>query len=348
MTKIITIEDLKKLIEIHGMSQFILDLISYLKTDFSNWQTFFKIPRVAAQSDNGIIELMPIWNDANFSYKYVNGHPNNPQKNLLTVIAYGALSDMQTGYPIIISEMTLLTAIRTAATSALASSYLAKENVDTMAIIGTGSQSEFQLLAHMLVRTIKKVRYFDKDPHAMQRFEKNVKDANLELIKCLSAKEAIYQADLITTATAAAGHNCVIENEWINEGTHINAIGGDSPGKTELPIDLLKRAKIVVEYFPQTEHEGEIQLFKKEERAKKVSAELWELVTSVKKIKTHDRDITIFDSVGFALEDFSTLRLVKDLSLKYKIGTEISLVPNLKDPKDLSSLIGNIFTKKKT
>ena len=99
-------------------------------------------------SSQGVIELMPICDDEYYAFKYVNGHPYNPQSNKLTVVAVGMLSQVKDGYPLMISEMTLLTALRTAGTSALAARYLAKPNSKVMAMIGTGSQSEFQVIAH--------------------------------------------------------------------------------------------------------------------------------------------------------------------------------------------------------
>lgn len=339
MTKIITIDHLQQLIEKHGLTSFFQDLLLYLKEDFSRWDKFHKIPRVAAEVPKGIIELMPIWDDRYYSYKYVNGHPTNTSSNLLTVVAFGALSSIENGYPLLLSEMTLLTGIRTAAASALASQYLIQPHTKTMAIIGTGAQSEFQALAHQIGCSIETIRYFDLDPEAMQRFHSNLQKTSLKLIPCKSVEEAIDGAYLITTATARAGHREVIKNSWIQPGVHLNGIGGDSPGKTEFSKATLERAKIVIEFFPQTEHEGEIQQFPSEERKKHVYAELWELVSGKKKGRTSKEEITLYDSVGFALEDYSVLRLVYDLAKKYHIGLELPIIPTLKDPKDLMSLL---------
>src|SRR5579885_2540776 len=253
MTKIITIPDLEKLIAKHGIEAFYRDLLRYLREDFARWDKFHKSPRVAAHVPKGVVELMPIWDDRYFSYKYVNGHPKNPATGHLTVVAFGCLSDLETGYPLILSEMTILTGIRTAATSALATDLLARPNASTMTVIGTGAQSEFQVLAHKIVRPLKTIRYFDLDPRSMHRFRNNLEKSGLELIECKSAEEAVHGSEIITTATAAPGHNEVVKDKWVLPGMHLNAIGGDSPGKTELPLELLKRAKIFVEFLPQTQ-----------------------------------------------------------------------------------------------
>lgn len=340
MTKIVTIPDLEKIIEKHGMQAFYRDLIHYLKEDFARWEKFHKIPRVAAEVSKGIIELMPIWDDRYYSYKYVNGHPKNPETGHLTVVAFGCLADIATGYPLILSEMTVLTGLRTAATAAIATECLAKPNLTTLSVIGTGAQSEFQTLAHRVVRPIDTVKYFDLDPKAMERFKKNMERTGLRLIACKSGEEAVHGSELIIVATAAKGHHEVIKDAWVKPGMHINGIGGDSPGKTELALATLKRAKIFVEFLPQTQVEGEIQRLSSQEKNQYVHGELWELITKKKKGRESQDDITLFDSVGFALEDYSTLRLIKDLSQRYHISTELPLIPALSDPKNLISLLG--------
>ncbi len=340
MTTIITIPDLEQLIAQHGFKAFYRDLLQYLKDDFKRWNEFHKVPRPAAHFPGGVIELMPIWDDQYFNYKYVNGHPNNTKSNLLTVVAFGCLSNGMSGYPLLLSEMTLLTGIRTAATSALASDLLSKPNLTSMGIIGTGAQSEFQVLAHRLIRPIDTVYYFDRDPHSMLRFHNNLERTELKLVRCSSAEETVRNTELIVTATAAPGHHEVIKDAWVKPGMHISGIGGDSPGKTELAAATLKRSKIFVEFLPQTEVEGEIQQLTPEERTQYVRGELWELITGQKKGRESPNDITLFDSVGFALEDYSILRLVLDLSRRYYIGTELPIVPQLTDPKNLISLLG--------
>jgi ornithine cyclodeaminase len=102
---------------------------------------------VASHSDVGVIELMPTSDGSVYGYKYVNGHPKNTAEGLQTVTAFGLLADVNTGYPVLLSEMTLLTALRTAATSAVVARYLGPEGANTMVLIGNGAQSEFQTMA---------------------------------------------------------------------------------------------------------------------------------------------------------------------------------------------------------
>lgn len=338
--KILSVDSLTKLLQYHGLDNFMMDLMEALKRDFNRWQSFTKMPRPAMHVPGGVLELMPICdNERYYSFKYVNCHPKNPLIGKQTVVATGQLSRIDTGYPLMFSEMTMLTALRTAVTSALASDLMARKNAHVLALIGTGAQSEFQVLALQLVRNITEARYFDTDTLAMNKFEKNMKNKGLKLIRCKNAKEAVTGADIITVCTACKAHVDVIKNKWVKAGVHINALGGDSIGKTELELSILPRSRIVVEYFDQSFVEGEIQRLSKREAKKLVCAELFELVNGSKRGRLNDGEITLFDSVGIALEDYSVLRLTYELAEKYNIGEELNITPVLKDPKNLISVI---------
>ncbi|WP_150465989.1 ornithine cyclodeaminase [Francisella sp. SYW-2] len=337
--RILSVQDMAKIVQKHGFDNFIKDLVEYTKQDFIRWQEFDKSPRYAAHVPGGVLELMPTADNKLFTYKCVNGHPANPFEGKQTVVATGQLNEIKHGYPLLISEMTVLTALRTAAATVLATDYLARKDSKTMTLIGTGAQSEFQTLAHKLIRPIKTVRYFDTDPEAMKKYANNMKDVDLEFIACDSAKDACEGADIIVVCTACKLHAIVIENDWVKEGVHISGLGGDCPGKTELDMDILFRGKVVVEYKEQSMIEGEIQNLSPQEVEQVLHAEVWEILTGKKKGRENDKEITIYDSVGFAVEDFSALRLTLDLAEKYDIGSQMDMVPPIKDPKNLFSVL---------
>ncbi|MBI2026064.1 MAG: ornithine cyclodeaminase [Candidatus Levybacteria bacterium] len=338
--KIITVESLTELLKRHGFDNYMMDLMEALKRDFKNWHSFTKMPRPAMHVPDGVLELMPICdNNRYYSFKYVNCHPKNPLIGKQTVVATGQLSQIDSGYPLMFSEMTILTALRTAANSALATDLMARKDARTLALIGTGAQSEFQVSALKLVRDIREVRYFDIDSKAMDKFEKNMEGKHLRLVRCKNTKEAIEGADIITVCTACKAHVDVIKNDWVKVGVHINALGGDTIGKTELELSILTRCRIVVEYFDQCVIEGEIQRLSKKEAKELVHAEFYELISGTKKGRETDEDITLFDSVGIALEDYSALTLTYELAEKYNIGEERNLTPVLKDPKNLISAV---------
>jgi len=334
MIRVLTVADIKQLIHKVTLRRFFLELIEQLKSDFSRWQEFDKSPRHATHYADGVIELMPISDGTYYAFKYVTGHPGNTLQRQQTVVATGQLSSALSGYPLLISEMTILTALRTAATSALASQYLAKKDAKTFGIIGTGAQSEFQTLAHHIALGVEKIFYFDTDPQAMEKFADNLCSFGIELIACKDGRAVAMQSDIVTTATAQRGHHKILRADWLHSGQHLNKIGGDCPGKTELEADLLYKTKIVVEFLEQTEVEGEIQQLKKD-FSHPIYAELWEIVSGLKKGRELSGEITLFDSVGFALEDYSVLRLVHKLADELHIGHLLEMIPNIPDPKNL-------------
>lgn len=334
--KIMSVESVGKLLARHGFDVFMTDLMVALRRDFTRWDQFTKVPRPAMHVPGGVLELMPICdNELFYTFKYVNCHPKNTDSGLQTVVATGQLSRIDTGYPLLFSEMTILTALRTAATAALATDFLARKNARILAIIGTGAQSEFQVKAMQAVRDIGEVRYFDIDSKAMNKFENNMKHESFTLVRCSSAEEAVRGADIITVCTACKANVDVVKNECVTPGVHINALGGDTVGKTELELSILGRSKIVVEYFEQSFVEGEIQRLAKDEAKNSVYAELYELFTGAKAGRVDDSEITLFDAVGIGLEDYSVLRLVYELAEKYRMGEERNFTPVMQDPKDL-------------
>ena len=334
--KVITISDIQTLVQKVGLKPFFNSVIEYLQEDFSRWDQFQFSPRYAAHYPHGVIELMPCSDEQLFSYKLVNGHPGNPLKGDLSVVALGQLIQVSNGYPVMLSEMTLLTAIRTAAVAALGAKFMARPDCGSLAIIGTGAQAEFQVVAMSCVRPIKTVYCYDLDKDAMEKFSSNLKPLGFDLVHCDSVAEAIANTHLVITATAAKTTQRIATFEQFQPGTHIHAMGGDCPGKTEIDLDMLHRARVVVEFLPQSLIEGEIQ----QGDASLVHAELWELVSGLKQGRENESEVTVFDSVGFALEDYSILRLVHVLTDKYQLGKEMDLIPELKDPKNLFSLLG--------
>lgn len=336
MTIYTDVNAVASIVERVGISSFLAQLVQFLEHDYRKWQSFDKSARTAAHSDLGVIELMPIANDQQYAFKYVNGHPENYLKQLSTVMAFGVLADVDTGYPRLLSELTLTTALRTAATSVLAAKYLAREQSKTMALIGCGAQSEFQAIAFHTLLGITEIRYFDIDPQAMTKFANNLSAFNeLALVPCDSTLAATQGADIVTTVTADKKYATIITPEMVSSGVHINGVGGDCPGKTEIAYDVLLDCEIFVEYEPQSRVEGDIQQLPLNHQV----TELWQVITNQNQGRTNDNQMTFFDSVGFALEDYSALRLLAKLAQDYQVGESIELIPNFDDPKNLFSFV---------
>ena len=317
-----------------GPEPIIAGLAEQIEQDLLHWRRFDKVARVATHSPGGVIELMPTSDGSLYAFKYVNGHPLNPSRGLQTVTAFGVLSDVDTGYPLLVSEMTVLTALRTAATSAVAARALARSNSQVHALIGTGSQAEFQALAMRTVLGIDTLRAWDTDPQALEKFERNVRALGFTVHVASSAADAVAGADIVTTCTADKANARVLDDAMVEPGVHLNAIGGDCPGKTELDPRILHRAHVIaVEYEPQTRIEGEIQQV---EGGHPVTA-LWDVLSGSVPGRQADSHITLFDSVGFAMEDFSALKYLRDQVAGTHWVEQIDLVAEPEDPKDLFS-----------
>ena len=303
------------------------------------WQSFYKSAPLGGHSPNGVIELMPIADAHTYTFKYVNGHPQNAAAGLSTVMAFGVLADVATGFPLLMSELTLTTALRTAATSAVAALALARPDSRVMALIGNGAQSEFQALAFHHLVGIAEIRLFDVDARATAKLIHNLHNnpdaAHLRLIPCASAAEAVRGSDIVTTVTADKANATLITPDLLQPAMDINGVGGDCPGKTELHADVVRRAKVFVEYEPQTRDEGDLQQMESDFEV----TELWQVLSDQRSGRDSDAQITLFDSVGFALEDFSALRYLHGLAQSLHIGAPMALIPPLADPKDLYQMI---------
>jgi ornithine cyclodeaminase len=337
MVDYIGVERVQELVSRVGLARFIEALAAEIESDYRRWREFDKSPRHATHSSVGVIELMPTSDGRLYSFKYVNGHPKNTSRGLLTVTAFGVLADVETGYPLLLSELTFTTALRTAAMSALAARRMARPGSRVMALIGNGAQSEFQAIAFHHMVGVRELRLYDTDPNATGKLERNLALARLsglKIIRCASIAEAVCGSDIVTTVTADKRNALILTPDMIAPGMHLNAVGGDCPGKTELHADILRRpdARIVVEFEPQCRIEGEIQQLEASFPVTEFSA----VLLGKSPARAHDGEVTIFDSVGFALTDFSALRYLYRLNREQRVAVEeIDLVPELEDPKNL-------------
>lgn len=338
-TEFLSASDAARLVARVGVVACLRQMVQALEADFARWNDFDKTARTAAHSAHGVIELMPVADAHDYAFKYVNGHPVNTQHGLPTVMAFGALADVATGAPRFVSELTLTTALRTAATSAMVARRLARPDSRCMALIGNGAQSEFQALAFLDLLGVRTLRLFDVDPAASAKLQRNLApwldQYGAEAVTVDSVQAAVQGADIVTTVTADKRNAVVLDARALAPGMHLNAVGGDCPGKTELAAEVLRRSSVFVEYEPQTRREGELQQMP----ADFAVTEFWRVLTGQAPGRVSPAQITLFDSVGFALEDYSALRTMQALGRQAGLLSAIELVPTLADPKDLFALL---------
>ncbi|MEP2955470.1 MAG: ornithine cyclodeaminase [Sulfitobacter sp.] len=331
----VSVDQMMKLIHHIGVEDMLRGLADYIEADFKRWELFDKTPRVASHSEKGVIELMPTSDGDVYGFKYVNGHPDNTKDGFQTVTAFGLLANVANGYPVLLTEMTILTALRTAATSAVVARLLAPKGSHVMAMIGNGAQSEFQSLAMKAICGVDEVRLYDIDRAATAKCARNLAGHGIKVVECDTAEEAIMGAQIITTCTADKQYATILTDNMVGSGVHINAIGGDCPGKTELAPAILHRSGIFVEFPEQTRIEGEIQQLEADHPV----TEIWQVLTGQAEGRRDAQQITLFDSVGFAIEDFSALRYVRDQIAETGLFQPLDLLADPDDPRDLFGML---------
>lgn len=260
--------------------------------------------------------------------KIVNVHPRNPKRcGLPTVMAIIVLLDPKTGAPIAIMDGTFITNLRTGAAGAVAAKYLARRDSEVVAMVGAGAQARTQLQALAELFEVREVRVNDISRSNARRFVKEMRSKVEAKFKVVSStKQAVERADVVVTTTPST--RPIVMSEWISDGTHINAIGADAPGKQELDHKLLLRGKVVVDDIQQAIHSGEVNVplsLGLIARAD-IYGDLGEIVAGKKPGRESDDEITVFDSTGLAVQDIVTDWVVYRKAIRSRRGRRIDLL----------------------
>lgn len=276
---------------------------------------------------NGDLRVMPAYLEElnQVGVKMVNAHLDNRSKyGLPTVLASIMLFNPQTGAPISLMDGTHITAMRTAAASAVAAKYLARKDSKILAVIGAGYQSLRQVEALREIMTLEAVRIFDINSDRAEQLAILLYDKfDITATTFASVEETIRGSDVLVTVTPS--HKPVVKSEWVTEGMHISAVGADAPGKEELEPELLTRARIVIDDWEQGSHGGEINVPLSSGVIGKsdIYADIGEIVAGIKLGRTSNKEITIFDTTGLAIQDVITAWHVYEVAEKKGIGIEL-------------------------
>jgi alanine dehydrogenase len=258
--------------------------------------------------------------------KWVNVHPDNPQKGLPTVMATILLNDPKTGKLLCVMDGSSLTDERTGAAGGVAAKYLARKDASVVGIIGSGHQAWTQLLAYNVVfgNKIKLVKVYSRHLEHAEALAGRIRAEMRYDARACSSPEEAADADIIATVTPA--RSPVLKAEWVKPGTHINAIGADAPGKQELETALTVKARVFVDSVEQASHSGEINVPWGQGLLTKdtIAGTIGEIITGKVPGRTDDREITIFDSTGLAIQDMAVAHLIYERALGEGLGTELN------------------------
>jgi len=278
--------------------------------------------KVYLSVEQGDFRAMPAALPGCAGVKWVNVHPENRSRGLPSVMAVLIYNDPETGYPLAIMDATEITAYRTGAAAAIASKYLARRDSHTIGVIGAGFQAHTQILAHAELFNPMSISAFDVSQAALDALMRSFPQFQ---IKACSIQEALA-SDIVCTLTPS--RNPIVKKEWISPGTHINAVGADAPGKQELDPAILKAAIVVVDDMKQASGSGEINvpIQKGIYSTGEIYGTLAEVVVGKKKGRANDRDITVFDSTGIAVEDMAVAKLLFEKAVQRGGYPSIDLV----------------------
>lgn len=284
---------------------------------------------IEIEKHNGFLLYMPSYlkESEALAIKVVSLYAQNPKKGLPSVLATILLNDPETGKPLALMEGTYITAMRTGAASGVATKYLARKNAKIVGIIGAGVQARTQLWAVCEVREIEEAIVYDLNENRAKSFaEEMSNELGIEILTAPNPKDVAKNVDILIVATTAT--RPVISGEWIQNGTHINSIGWMGKDARELDSETVKRSKLVVDSREGVLSEsGDILIPIQEGIIDEthIYAELGEIVAGDKAGRKHDEEITLFKSVGLAIEDAITAKLAYEKALKLGVGTEVTL-----------------------
>jgi alanine dehydrogenase len=285
---------------------------------------------VPIEKAEGIFLFMPAYleKEGFFGTKIVSVFPRNIEKKLSTIQAAYLLNDPTTGELLALMDGILLTAMRTGATSALATKYLSRKNSETLGIIGGGAQAPFQAEAISKVRPIHRMLVYDKERKIAEDFSGAVSNSlRIPVHVMASPRDVVVESDILVTVTTST--TPVFDGRHLKGGTHINAVGAYTPEMRELDDLTVRKSKIVVDTYEGCMAEaGDLLIPIRNGKLSKenIYADLGEIVLGQKPARTADDEITLFESVGFALEDLVVASLAYGRASEKGVGLKFTLV----------------------
>lgn len=338
-TLILSGNDVSSIVEKFGLNQLMDLLIKRLTLAVKNFDaTKTEIPIRSGfnynSKNHGLVEWMPVHKKGEeVVIKVVGYHPNNPENyNLPTILSSISSYETTTGHLKGIADGVLLTALRTGAASAVASKHLALPQSSSLGLIGCGAQAITQVHALSRLFDLHTILIYDIDQANMISFKERISMLELDIYIIFSSiDEIIENSDIVCTETSIeVGTGPLFDIVSNKPHLHINAIGSDFPGKTELPLDILKNSFVCPDFLEQAKIEGECQQLKDSE----IDVSWVEVLKTPEKFVHIQNEMSVFDSTGWALEDQVVMDLFLDLAEQFGIGLEVAIENVSEDAKN--------------
>jgi ornithine cyclodeaminase/alanine dehydrogenase-like protein (mu-crystallin family) len=334
----LSVDDIRRVVHAVGRDRLMDDVIAEIRACCRTYRSSGSESPVRAGIEYlrpavGLLEWMPFKDGAGrITIKIVGYHPENPARHgIPTILSTLACYDTRTGCMTAMADGTFLTAVRTGAASAVASTILADPASRTIGLIGCGAQAVTQLHALSRVFPIARVLLFDTDGSVQAGFPGRMRRMGLSEIDCAFAdpRQVVEESDILCTQTSVAvGQGPVIEDIGMKPSLHINAVGSDFPGKIELPRSLVRRAFVCADFPEQARREGECQQLD----PAAIGASLAELVERADEFALRRSQLTVFDSTGWALEDHAAFGVLLRHAEALGIGSPAERIATASDP----------------
>jgi ornithine cyclodeaminase/alanine dehydrogenase-like protein (mu-crystallin family) len=276
----------------------------------------------------GLMAFMPAYDGGGpsvFGLKAIGIFPGNASRQMDTHQGAVALFDGDTGELRALVNGAAITAIRTAAVSALATRLLSREDAGDLALVGSGTQARTHLEALACVRPLRRVRVASRDPEHARRFAKEMSGRGRTAVEAMaSVEDAVRGADLVVLVTDSA--EPVLRREWLSAGAHVNAVGASLPDRREVDSATMAASRLFVDRRESTWNEAGDYLIPLAEgviRPDHIQGELGEVLTGARPGRASSEEITLFKSLGLAVEDLAAAAAACERALSSGVGARV-------------------------
>ncbi len=336
-TLLLSVDDIRTIVLETGVDSLMDEMIGRLEAALENFDKEKTVIPLRDgfeydEPESGLLEWMPLLQvGEKATIKIVGYNPSSPAlRKLPTIISAITAFDTSSGHLIALADGTFLTALRTGAASAVATKILGRPDSRIVGMIGCGVQAVTQLHALSRIFKFETALVYDTDPSVVETIKARTSFVEIDVIRA-APEELLRESDILCTATSVEkGEGPVFPDGECKPWLHINAVGSDFPGKFEIPASLLKRSFVCPDFLDQALKEGECQHLHHDE----IGPDLVQLVKEREKYRSVQKQMSVFDSTGWALEDHAALDLFIERAKELGLGTLVQIECKSDDPRN--------------